>query len=53
MKPTGHNSRLPHYKNTQQPKAIFIGQAFTADEPRGPPWSIIPTERRVESFADD
>ena len=35
------------------PEARVFGQAPAADEPRGPPRSIIPTGRRVESFADD
>ena len=35
------------------PRARVVGAAPAADEPRGPPRSSIPTERRVESFADD
>lgn len=35
------------------PKARVVGEARAVDEPCGPPRSTIPTERRVESFADD
>lgn len=37
----------------QAPRARVVGRAPAADAPRGPPRSIISTERRVESFADD
>lgn len=35
------------------PRARVVGAAAAADKSRAPPWSVIPTERRVESFADD
>ena len=35
------------------PKARVVGQAPATDESQGLPCNVIPTERRVESFADD
>ena len=38
---------------SRRPKARVVGEALVTDESRGPPCNVIPTERRVESFADD
>ena len=35
------------------PKARVVGKALVTDESRGSPCNVIPTERLVESFADD
>ncbi|PPD85122.1 hypothetical protein GOBAR_DD17937 [Gossypium barbadense] len=47
-------ARLPtRSRGLWPPRARVVGAAAAADKSRAPPWSVIPTERRVESFADD
>ena len=43
----------PAVGTSWSPKARVVGVARSTDKSSGPPWNVIPTERQVESFADD